>query len=506
LRAAFLALPFAILACAPAAPPPPSSVAILPVAPAPPIASAVTDESFRAQPPEPEAPHPFVLPPTTHLKLRNGIPVTVVQQPSPLVAVHIAAAGGALDVGPSKIEVVLEMLRSIHAGTEKLSYQDLRKQIASLSMPEPEATWRRDAISIAGVVPVAKVREGIALLADLALRPSFDKVYFERWREQDAIAADRRSDGALANDVLRRVLFGSHGYAAGLASAARTRAVTRPDIVALHARVFEPSRLSITVAGGADPEVVASALEDALGAAPRHPGPAPALAVPPPPSGPRLTVVDKPGTTIATISVGALGPAYASADVGPSWLDADALLDGAFGRLPRRLSEQVGDVPHVTWGCEWMRLAGEITWQTRVPSDRVAPVLVEMDRSLRELGTNGPTEDELADVKARRMLAFAAWFETAAVAASALSVHAVYQQPEEMLAKFPDRFAAVSTGEARTAAARWLSADRVQVVIVGDWAKLQTSVNALGWGPIEARTVDGDLATPARERRATRAR
>jgi predicted Zn-dependent peptidase len=362
-------------------------------------------------------------------------------------------------------------------------------------MPALDFSWHRDWVAVAALIPARELREGITLLVDAALRPTFDKAVLERKREQGAVAADQQVDSVLADRVMRRVLFGSHAYAAGLVSPARTRAVKPADAASLHARLFDASRLSVAVAGGADVEEVVAALEDALGSAPRRGGRAPTPATPRESKGPRLVVVDRPGVTVATIAMGALGPVIGSPDVGAAWLDLDLLADSAFGRITHRLRDKLPSPPYVSWACSWMRLAGEIGWQVRVPTDAVAPALVETEAVLRELAAKGPADDELADVRSRRTLAFASWFELAAGTAKELSLHTIYQLPEDALTRTPQRFASVGVAEAKAAAVRYFDADRVRTVIVGDYAKLAAPLTALGWGTIEVRDAEGAVKT-----------
>jgi zinc protease len=269
-------------------------------------------------------------------------------------------------------------------------------------------------------------------------------------------------------------------------------------VVALHARLFDTSRLSVAVAGGAEVEEVLSALEDAFYVAPKKPPHPPPAAPPKVPAGPRLVVVDKPGRTIATIVMGAVGPAYGSTEVGATWLALDTLADSAFGRLTTQLRDQVGDVARLSSDCSWLGLAGEVSWEARAPTERVGPVLVEAERVLRQLAAEGPREDELADVKGRRRLAFASWFETTSVTSRELSLPLVHQKPDDTLAKFPDLFATLSASDVKAAVGRYFDPTRVHAVIVGDGTRLLPSLTALGWGPVELRTVDAAVVPPAR--------
>ena len=55
------------------------------------------------------------------------------------------------------------------------------------------------------------------------------------------------------------------------------------------------------------------------------------------------------------------------------------------------------------------------------------------------------------------------------------------------------RLAQVTRESVKAAAARYLDADRIRVVVVGDGAALKEPLAALGWGPVEMRGTDGFL-------------
>lgn len=500
MRIALSLLAVAACACGPlgatrAAPPAPS-------APRGAVADAHPSESFRDHPPAAGPAHPFAPPAATRRTLASGVPVLLVRQPSPFVAIRVMAAGGVLDVAPDRVEVVAAMARTMLAGTAAHSYAGLLERFAALTMPEPEVAWYSDLVSISVVMPLAKLREGASVLGEIALHPVFGQGDFERWRDTAAANAERLSDEAIAENVMRRVLYGSHAYGAGSLSPARLRAVTSADVRALHARLFDASRLSIVVAGPAEDTEIMAALEEAFSSLPAHPTagtPSLTPAAPPLPAGPRLVVVDRPGAPIATIGMAAPGPTLGAPDFEPLMLALDVLADRQFGRITTRLRDQLQYVPWVATSGASLRTSGSFGWRMRAPMDRVAAAVLETDRIVRAFVASGPTEDELADVKARGVLALASWFETSADTARAFSWPLVYQQPDETIAGRPARFAAVSTSAVRAAVVRHLDAGRMCVVIVGDWATLQRPLSALGWGPVELRTLEGVVvpASPA---------
>ena len=78
----------------------------------------------------------------------------------------------------------------------------------------------------------------------------------------------------------------------------------------------------------------------------------------------------------------------------------------------------------------------------------VAPVdaqtAAEVDRIVRSFATQGPTEEELVSVRDREVFASAAAFQTAADTARDWSWPLAYGQPDDVLLKQPQRYAALT--------------------------------------------------------------
>lgn len=487
----------------PPPPPPPVVVVAPPVASAAPSASAAApvDDSFREQPPPPAPMKAFALPGATRERLRNGIPVLVVHQSSPFVALRVVASGGLADAGPDHAAVLDEMMFAMHGGTTSHSLFEMRSTYITLGMPEPETTWYADAVSVAFVAPVARLPQAVELAADFTLRPSFDVKNFERWRGQNASTAERQTDDAalVSERVLWCVLFGPGSCGAGTLSAARTRAVKRAEVVALHERVFDASRLSLVVAGGADDSDVISALDNTFGMITASGAPPPRPPAVPPAT--RLVVVDKPGTAIAAIATGFVGPAFGAPDAEAAIVAAGVLDDGSFGRLTTRLHTERHDVPWITARSSQDHDAGELGWVTRAANDRVGPALAEADQVVRTFVADGPEEEELRSVRDRNAFAFAGLFQTAPDTAREWSWVLAYGQPDEALLKRPQRYGAVTRETARSVAARYLDAERMHTVVVGDWSALRGPLTSLGWGAIQIRTPLGAVLRTEQSRR-----
>lgn len=64
--------------------------------------------------------------------------------------------------------------------------------------------------------------------------------------------------------------------------------------------------------------------------------------------------------------------------------------------------------------------------------------------------------------------------------------------PPDEVTKLPGHWSALTVDEVRLAARTYLGPDRMQTIVVGDWAVLRDSILALGLGPVEVR--DAQLA------------
>jgi zinc protease len=428
--------------------------------------------------------------------LHGGIPVVVAQEPSPFVTLYVLARGGLADVGADHVEALKLLAAMLPRATTTESERALDDIYTALYMPRPASTWWPDAVVLRVTGPASKLRDVTELAADLALHPAFEPKALNRVRDRDADSYEREgaSGGVVASGILRPLLFGSHPYGAVQGSAGRLRAVTRAEVVALHERVFDRGRLSLVATGGADTKQVLEALDDAFSGPPGHSTARAGIAPPaPPPIGPRLVVVDVPGATIANIAMGVLAPPAGSSDAEAALVATQLLADSSMGRLPSRLRDELGIVPFVSVSAAEARAGGVLGWTTRAPTARVPAVLTETARILRELAATGPSEDELAWARDREVYSLASSFETSSSSAYQFAWALATGESAESVALRPAQYAAVTTASARAAAARYLDADKLRVVVVGDWAALREPLGALGWGAVELRAADGTV-------------
>jgi zinc protease len=477
----------------------PPVVAPAPVPSAPPVASpppaperVTSDAAFRQSAPAMPAMTGLTPPTIIERRLKNGIRVIHVRQPSPVVALYVVVRGGIPDVGPEHCEVVNLTLGGLRAGTATRSADAMGDEMATLFMPRPSTLRNPDAIVVSALLPASSFRESAELVSDMLMHPSFDekRVLYTRdqyARERDA---DRSISSALGEAALRRMMFGKHPYGQTVGSAADVTAVTLNDIRALWSKVFVSSRVSLVAVGNLDERQITSALDVTFGALPVTTAPVPAVAPPRAPAGPRIVLVDRPGTTLAQVDLAFVGPRAGAADEPALEMAITLLADRTVGILGKKVHTE--HLARSITGSTLLHASGSSRGIRLVaPTTNVALLVKEASRAFGELAEKGPPGDDLAVLRDGVAASYAGSFATAADTASTFAWTLALGGTAESLVRRPAAYAALDAAAIKAATKRWFPADQMRVVVVGDWEALNGPLSSLGWGPVERRDVDG---------------
>ena len=103
--------------------------------------------------------------------------------------------------------------------------------------------------------------------------------------------------------------------------------------------------------------------------------------------------------------------------------------------------------------------------------------------------------EELAGAKQSLELALPARFESVDAVTQALADLVAYDRPTSEYATLPARIAKVTAEEVRKAADAHLHPRTLKVIVVGDRAKLEPTLESLHLGAVDARDAYGDLVT-----------
>jgi zinc protease len=129
-----------------------------------------------------------------------------------------------------------------------------------------------------------------------------------------------------------------------------------------------------------------------------------------------------------------------------------------------------------------------------VQTDQTAASMAEINREVSEIrGERPPSPEEVARAKDKNTLTLAGQWETADAVADSLTQMVRFGLPDDYWNTYPDRVRALSDEQISDAAGDVVMPERMTWVVVGDRAKIEEEIRALGYGEIILMDADGNV-------------
>jgi len=450
--------------------------------------------------PTPGHPRPYHFPPFERSRLRNGLTVLTVHLPGrPLVSAQLVYRNGAADEPAPEAGATVLSSRALTEGTERYDAIALVEATERLGATlHADASW--DAYTVGVDVPASRLAPAFELLAEVVARPTFPEAEVDRIRDerlndilQARADARRRADEAFAATIYRddapyhRPAGGTRATVSPLDRAGLQRAWTRG---------LDPARTWLVVAGdleGIDPVAAADGLMSGWAASPDGVAPGP-IAATPAPGGRRLRLVDKPGAPQTEIRVGHVGVARRIPDFHAVSV-LGAILGGLFNsRLNMKLREEKGYTYGAHASFDLRRAAGPFSARAAVNTEVTAAALSDLAAELERIRTQKVSVAELRAARDFLIGVFPLRFETPGPIVQALSGLVIHDLPDDELATYRERIDAVSADDVLAAARAHLQLEHAAAVLVGDASVVASSLEVVGFGPVEVIREDDELA------------
>lgn len=448
----------------------------------------------RSRPPTPGPPPALRLPRIEKRTLPNGLAVWLVERHEvPVVQVDlIVKAGSALDP-PGRFGLASLTAAMLDEGAGTRDALAIADEIDYLGA-ELTTTSHFDFAAVRLHVSAARLSQALAIMADVALRPTFPDHELERVRQErlTRLLQARDDPAQVASLGFSRALFGpTHRYGAPeLGTASTLRELTAAELKDFHAAYYQPTRATLVMVGDVTVAQALPLVDKIFGRwKPARSVPEPVLPAAAPPRERTVYLIDKPGAAQSQIRIGGLGLPRATPDYFPV-LVMNTILGGSFtSRLNQNLREQHGYAYGAGSFFDMRRAVGPFLAAAGVQTDKTAEALVEFFKELRGIRQPVPA-DELARAKNYLALRFPRQFETTRDIARQVSDLAVYDLPDDYFATYIERVQAVTAADVRRVAERYIQPERFLVVIVGDRQAIEAKVRGLDLGPLRVVSLD----------------
>ena len=424
------------------------------------------------------------LPKPKEADLSNGVHLIVLEDhrtPQVNFSMIIDGAGGYYD--PPAVPGLAGFTASLmREGTATKSSEQISEQLdrlaASVSVgagiSSPSATVNGSGLT-------NNLDTVLALMADVLMNPSFPQAEIDRYktRSRAGLMQQRTQPGFLASERLNKAVFGDHPLARVSATPAALDALTRDTLLEFHKTHYVPDRAVLAVTGDITVEQAKAKAEAAFGAWKKSGAALPAQTEAAPLSGPTISLVVRPNSVqtslrIGTQSIERKNPDFFALTVG------NRILGGASGRLFEHLREQKGYTYGANSGFASSRIPGSWTASTDVRSEVTDAALTDLIDEIRQMRETPVTEKELADAKRAIVGSFARLLESPdAILANYIDQH-FYQLSADYWDTYPAKIEAVTAADIQRVAKKYWTPERLQIVAVGDLAKVEPALKKLG--------------------------
>lgn len=447
-----------------------------------------SEPSWLAARPAPGTPREYRFPSFERTLITDGLTLITAHLPGrPLLYGQLIVRGGAA-VEPAHLAgVSVLMARAMTEGTAHRDGVELTEAAERLGAEvEAESGWES---LVAGIsVPRSRFSSALALLAEVVFEPSFPEREVDRMREErlndlmQAKADPRRR----AERVFPETIYTARTpFARPLGGTDETvPAIDRAAVVATHAGLTAGAPATFVVAGDLSGIDVERLVTDRLGAWRGSGAARPPVDAPPNEAGPRIVVVDRPGSPQSEVRIGHLGVARSTADFHAISV-LNTILGGQFGsRLNRLLREERGYTYGVHSGFDMRRSVGPFAVRMAVQTEVTVPAIIDAVGELRRIREAPVDDDELTHARDYLVGVFPLRFEAAPQVAAAINGLIVHDLPDDELDAYRPAIAAVTADQVLAAALAHVRPDDASIVVVGDAKGFVDDLRAAGIGDV----------------------
>jgi len=410
------------------------------------------------------------LPPHEKVVLKNGLTVLLLEKHDvPMVSFRaVIKAGSAADpAGQEGLAAVTAAL--LRKGTKTRSAQQFASELDFIGASF-EADANADYSSVAAEWLTKDVAQGLALLSDALLNPTFPKEEVDKLLAQalDGVKAAKDDPNQVLGTYFYAYLFGPKGYGRPEDGDERSLPrIQRQGIAKFYETYYVPGNAILAVAGDFKTEEMKKRVDEVFGNWPaKQPA---ALRIDPVPAakGRRLLLVDKPDATQTYFAIGNMGIAAADPD-----RVAIRLVNTVFGeRFTSMLNEALRVESGLTYGAgavfDGRKEPGAFLMQSFTKNESTVQAIDLALEVLDKLHKNGITAEQLASAKNYTKGQFPPTIETSGALALRISNDEFYGLDDNEVNQLEARIDAVTLETAKQVIAKHYPRESLVFALIG---------------------------------------
>jgi zinc protease len=439
------------------------------------------------------------LPRAQETQLSNGAYLMVLEDhrvPSVQFEIIMIGAGGYYD--PPEMPGLADTTASLmDEGTTTRSSEQIAQALDTMAATVGVSASEGSQIAtVTGSALTDQFDAVLALASDILLNPSFPEKEIDLYkvRTRAGLEEQRSDPDFLRQERYSKAVYGSHPAASVGLTRESLEKITRESLVSFHKSNYVPDHAIIGVSGDITLAEAQTKFETALKGWAKCGKPLPGVTDPSDHGPMKVSLVNRPGSVQTAFMLGeqAIDRTHPDYD---AMMVMNQILGGSNGRLYRELRERKGYTYGVYSYPRVLRYRGDWRAQMDVRTDVTEPSLRDLLAEINRIRDEPVPTAEFKDAQRSLTASFALSLENPAALLNLYIVRQLYKFPVDYWDRYTDRIAAVTPAHVQSVARKYLDPKRLQIVAVGDAAKIGPSLQS--FGPVEVFDDEGKPVKPS---------
>ena len=330
----------------------------------------------------------------------------------------------------------------------------------------------------------------MALMSDILLHPSFPADEFEKWktRQRSQLEQTRTQPNALSSETLMRVLYPGDARQFTRLTLESLNKLTRESLVEHYKKYYVPSGELAGISGDITAKDAVAKLEKYL--ATWKGGPVEKLSLPmaAPIAEKRVYLVSRPGSVQTSLTLANRAIERTNPDYIACMVMNQVLGSGPAARLFRIIREEKGYTYGVSSSFTASRYMHHFSSAMSVRTEVTEPALADLLKEFQEIRDVPVPKEELEGAKRTLVASFALGLENPAQVLQRWMQQREFGLPEDYWDTYAEKIMAITAADVARVAKKYVPYDNVQIIAVGDGAKIRDLLKK--FGPVEERAID----------------
>ncbi|HME06677.1 MAG TPA: pitrilysin family protein [Bryobacteraceae bacterium] len=424
------------------------------------------------------------LPKAAEFKLDNGLTVLVMEDHKlPVVTMRLIIQGaGALNDPPEVPGLALFTATMLREGTATRTSKQIAEESDRLGATiAAAAPWAYDSVTVTMSGLSDNLTGWLALGADVLLHPVFPESELNKLkqRQKAQLQQNRSSSNFLLGERWNKAIYGDHPASVTAPTTQSIDAITPDMLKQFHAARYAPQNAILGVAGDVKPAELRALLSKVLiwksnsFAVPETPQTKPV-------EGRKIYLVDRPGAVQTDVYLGNIAVRRTDPDYVPLMVVNQVLGGASSSRLFVNLREEHG----YTYGAYSFlvarKYAGPWIGLANMRTDATEGAMTEFLKEIDRIRGQPVSESELEEHKRAVVAGFALSLEDPDELLDFAITQKMYGFPADYWDTYPAKISAVTAEQVARVAKKYLQPENLQIVAVGDAAKVKPVLDKLG--------------------------